>query len=263
MFGGVFMIRKLKILGTYSPYPKGKHNCPGFLVISDSSKIMLDCGNGALRLLNFPEDLKNLSVIISHMHNDHFGDLGILQYTSYSHYNLGLINDKITIYLPSASNKTKTSSEDKVSGIINEDFAFAEYRYISNNTAIQIGDISVSFLKTSHSQDSYAIKLEDKNSYKIVYTSDISFRDKADIVQFATDTDILICEASLLKEHGFSEFNSHLTAEQAALIAKEANAKSLILTHFWPEEDTNKYLQEAREIFGKTKIAVENDVYFL
>ena len=67
----------------------------------------------------------------------------------------------------------------------------------------------------------------------------------------------LICESSLLKEHGFPEINAHLTAEQAATIAKEAGVKGLILTHFWPEEPLEKYVQEAKKVFPNIIPAVE------
>ena len=59
----------------------------------------------------------------------------------------------------------------------------------------------------------------------------------------------MICESSLLKSYGFPEINSHLTAEQAAIIAKQANVKGLALTHFWPEENIQNYLDEARKFF--------------
>lgn len=41
------------------------------------------------------------------------------------------------------------------------------------------------------------------------------------------------------------------------MIAKYANAKKLVLTHFWPEEDTKLYLDEALEIFENTIIPAE------
>ena len=54
-------------LGTISPYTKGNMNCPGFLVEYNSKKILLDCGNGITRLLNFPNDLKDLNVILLYL----------------------------------------------------------------------------------------------------------------------------------------------------------------------------------------------------
>ena len=62
-------------LGTVSPYTKGDKNCPGFLIEYKNNKYLLDCGNGITRLLNFPDDLINLKIFISHLHPDHFGDL--------------------------------------------------------------------------------------------------------------------------------------------------------------------------------------------
>lgn len=39
---------KIEIMpvGTVSPYCKGKHNCPGFLIKYKDKRILLDCGNG-------------------------------------------------------------------------------------------------------------------------------------------------------------------------------------------------------------------------
>ena len=87
-------------LGTISPYTKNDMNCPGYLIKYNNKKILLDCGNGITRLLSFPNDLENLNVIITHYHKDHFGDLGALQYASYVYHNLGLLSDKIKIYIP-------------------------------------------------------------------------------------------------------------------------------------------------------------------
>lgn len=248
------MIRAIKVLGTYSPHPKGKHNCPGFLVITDKGKILLDCGNGALSLMKFPSDLKNLSVIISHMHNDHYGDLGALQYTSFSNHNLRLINDKIKIYLPA-------SPLNKTSVITSEEFSYATYSFIDETQTLKIDDVTVSFLRTTHSEESYAIKLQDNNSFTLVYTSDISYKDKDAIVKFAHNANLLICESSLLEEHGFPEYCSHLTAKQAAYIAKEANVSKLLLTHFWPNENVTKYLEEANAVFDRVSLAKECDIW--
>ena len=66
---------QLKVLGTVSPYSKEEKNCPGFLVTTENNKILLDCGNGITRNLNFPEDLNNLTIIISHLHRDHYSDI--------------------------------------------------------------------------------------------------------------------------------------------------------------------------------------------
>ena len=70
------------------------------LVEGAGKKFLLDCGNGISRLLNFPDDLENLKIFISHYHKDHYGELGIIQYVSYVYHNLGLLEHPIEIYLP-------------------------------------------------------------------------------------------------------------------------------------------------------------------
>lgn len=107
--------------------------------------------------------------------------------------------------------------------------------------------------------ETYAIKVTN-GERNIVYTSDTSFSSKDKIINFAQDSDLLICESSLLKSYGFPEINSHLTAEQAGIIAKEANTKGLILTHFWPEELPEKFVEEAKKVFPKVIAANEGQI---
>ena len=124
-------------LGTISPYTKGNMNCPGFLVEYNSKKILLDCGNGITRLLNFPNDLKDLNVIITHYHKDHFGDLGALQYASYVYHNLGLLDKKINIYLPKNDigfNKTLITSNNE---------SYSDYYDIDNSCSFLIDDLDI------------------------------------------------------------------------------------------------------------------------
>ena len=90
---------KIIPLGTVSPYPRENNNCPGYLVKLKYQKILLDCGNGITRLLNLPSDLENLNIVITHYHKDHFADIGGLQYASYVYHNLGLLDNKINVYL--------------------------------------------------------------------------------------------------------------------------------------------------------------------
>ena len=241
---------KLKVLGTMSPIATKEKNCPGFLITDGKYKLMLDCGSGSHKLLNYPNDLENFHVIITHLHEDHYNDIGNLQYGSYCFHNQKRIEKPIQVSLPK-------TPEYKYKKVIDEKEAFAEYNIINEKDQIKFGNLNISFLKTDHAVETYAIKVENENK-TIVYTSDTSFSGKDKLVNFAKGADLLICESSLLKEHGFPEINSHLTAEQAAKIAKQANVKGLALTHFWPEEDVKKYVKEAKGIF-KNVIALKEE----
>ncbi len=240
---------KLKVLGTQSPYNTKKHNCPGFFIQEGENLLMLDCGSGTHKMLKYPKDLQNLSVIISHLHRDHYNDIYNLQYASFVFHNQKRIDSPINIYLPQSPNSI---NED----IKAESNSFANYHEISENTKINIGNMQVTFCTTDHPVETYAIKVTNGKT-SIVYTSDTSFSSKDRIVQFAKGADLLICEASLLESYGFPEINSHLTAKQAGIIAREAKVKELMLTHFWPEENTRQYLKEAKKEFKRVVIAKE------
>lgn len=237
-------------LGTVSPYAKGNMNCPGFLIKYNNKKILLDCGNGITRLLDFPNDLKNLNVIITHYHKDHFGDIGALQYASYVYHNLGLLDKKIKIYLPKNDigfNKASITSNNE---------NYFDYYDIDNSCSFNIDDLNITFEdNNSHTINSYMVKLQNKD-FKIVYTSDIGIINFNNLIDFCKDADLIICESSFLKKHN-SNSKTHFTAYDASILATKSNAQKLLLTHFWPEEDKKLYLEEAKKNFQNVEIAEE------
>lgn len=238
-------------LGTVSPYPKENMNCPGFLIKYNNKNVLLDCGNGITRLLKLPKDLENLNVIITHYHKDHFGDIGALQYASYVYHNLGFLNSKIKIYLP--ENDINFSKQM----IISSPESYAEYFDINDNFSFSVDDLNVSFKdNNSHSIESFMVKLQNKD-FKIVYTSDVGITNFNALIDFCKDADLLICESSFLKRHN-SNSKAHLTAYDASILAKKSNSKKLLLTHFWPEEDKNSYLNEAMQNFQNVEASHEN-----
>ena len=222
-------------LGTVSPYCKRNKNCPGFLIESNNFKILLDCGNGISKLLKMPEDLENLIIIISHLHKDHYGDISSIAYASYVYKNLGYIKNKIKVYIPNDS--------------FLQDFAyltnFGEENYFeiipyTYNDKITLNNIQITFSINPHPILTHSIKItDDKKS--IVYSSDTGYKNNS-LESFAKNCDLLICETSFLKEQK-KQSDYHLSTIEAATIAKRANVKSLVLTHFWPEIQKNLYIK--------------------
>lgn len=79
----------------------------------------------------------------------------------------------------------------------------------------------------------------------------------ANAVEIARGAKILLCESTYQEEHqdlAYKHF--HLTAKQAAMIAREAGAQQLILTHFSARYQNLKGFEtEAKAIFPNTHIA--------
>lgn len=244
---------EIKILGSVSPYCKDDKNCVGYLIKSNDNKILLDCGNGIARNMNMTTDLNNLTIIISHLHKDHYGELLSLGYASYINYRLGYLKDRIKVYLP----KTNKDIPDLefLNNFGNEHYMeFIIYDY---NTKLNIGDLEISFKLNPHQINTYSTKIKENNKI-FVYSADTGFK-KNSLYEFAKEADILLCESTYLIGQTKSSDN-HLYAYEAGIIAKEANVKQLVLTHFYPEIDRELYKLEAREYFKNTDIAIENKV---
>jgi len=77
-------------------------------------------------------------------------------------------------------------------------------------------------------------------------------------IKLAKNADLVITESTYLEEHKkLAEERDHLTAKQAATIAKKANAKKLCLTHLSRRymNKENKVLKEAKSVFPKSFLA--------
>lgn len=264
----------IKILGTVSPCCHESKNCPGFLIQENNSKVLLDCGNGITSLLNKEKDLQDLTIILSHLHKDHYGDLLSLAYLSYVYHKLGFLDKRIKVYIPKPNYQGEILTFNNSEG--NKITKFAEptlidYLYLTNlgkeqylefetydeTTILNIKDLELSFAKNPHQVNSYSTKVV-SNSANIVYSSDTGFQGNS-LENFAKNTDLLICESTYLKCHS-RESDNHLYAHEAGLIAKKANTNSLILNHFWPDIPKENYLAEAKEVFYNTEVAEEGKV---
>ncbi len=107
-----------------------------------------------------------------------------------------------------------------------------------------------------HDIDSFAIKVEAERK-SLVYSSDTIYNEK--LVRLAKDADLLLAEATLdVKMEGVD----HMTASETGKLAKEANAKMLVLTHVWPTFKDKHTIERAAENYdGDIECAGANKVF--
>jgi ribonuclease Z len=83
------------------------------------------------------------------------------------------------------------------------------------------------------------------------------------MIDHIRDADMIYHETTYLdnlRERADSRF--HSTTRQAALIAKKANVKRLLIGHFSSKYDTlEEFETEAREVFPNTELALEGVAY--
>ena len=95
---------------------------------------------------------------------------------------------------------------------------------------------------------------------KIVIILDTGMNSEA--IELARDADLLICESTFShEEQEKAQEYKHLTAHDAATIAKKAKVKQLILTHISQRYEHAPHIieKEAKKIFKNTKIVKDFD----
>ena len=81
-------------------------------------------------------------------------------------------------------------------------------------------------------------------------------------VSLAAGVDLLVCESTFLSDdQDLATAYGHMTASQAAWLARESGARRLVLTHFSQRyTDDARFLAEAGEIFPDVVVARDLDV---
>jgi ribonuclease Z len=95
---------------------------------------------------------------------------------------------------------------------------------------------------------------------RMVHVGDTGRTDN--LLEICHQADLLVIEATYLNEEvEMARDFAHLTARQAAELAREAQVKNLILTHVSRRYRERDVLSEARDTFPNTAVARDFDVY--
>jgi ribonuclease Z len=120
------------------------------------------------------------------------------------------------------------------------------------------------FIKEDGTVISYqSVTLPGTAGKKYVFCADTKYDES--IIPSIQDADMIYHETTYLdnlRERAEARF--HSTSKQAALIAKMANVKKLLVGHFSSKYDTlEEFEKEAREVFLNTELALEGTVYMI
>ena len=267
----------IKILGSASPYPKGEKNGQGLLVKYDRKNILLNCGSGVTRLMNFPDDLDNLNIIISSLRPEFITDLETIALAIDESKKLGYnSNTNINLYLPDGNTSNVTKNYPSYGRIkpytVTEKEPSERYSQITKQLSpYKINIIGLSNIKKLSDE----INLKRKKTYNgnpeaysfricttygdVTYIGNAS--NWAELIDFSKDSKYLICGA----EHTYGQYRKegNLYANEAAKLAESANIEKLILTQLHPEKSDEDYLREAKRYFENVEIAKEGKEYIL
>lgn len=223
----------LTVLGSDGSYPGPGGACSGFLLQGGGVKVWLDAGPGTLaNLQNFTPMSELDAIVISHKHADHSSDLQgfAVANTVVSHI------VPVSIYAPDGVGDELEPGTDKC----------LRWNRVHDNDRIEIGGLSLSFSRTDHGPETLALRV-DCDGKSFAYSSDTG--PNWTLSKLGPGIDLALCEATYLKDKEGS--GRHLSARQAAISARQAGVKQLVLTHLWPTIDVDSALEEAKNEFGQ------------
>jgi len=241
---------KLIVLGVAGAYTAAGEASPGYLIEHNNKYILLEAGPGITgRLAKFVPYQKLSAIIVSHLHFDHMLDLLPLSYV----YHI----EKITVplYFPKEKEKWLIDTYEA-----NEIMSFLDaYEIIDSKGSVQIDPFKIDFLPMNHRIETAGVRITTDDGV-IAYSGDTAYCEN--LVKLAKNADILLAEATYLEKDRERTREGHMTAKDAAKVAREANVKKLLLTHIWFEYDKEQSLSEAKsEYDGDVELAKEMKIY--
>jgi ribonuclease BN (tRNA processing enzyme) len=243
---------KIVVLGHYGSFAGRDGACSGYFIQTDKSTILVDCGNGILSRLQRYCRIEELdAIVVSHLHDDHIGDLRILRYAVETKQAFKQFDGPVKVFMP--------QSPAAIAEEIRQPAVF-DTEYIYDGLAVEIKGLSLRFALMEHSIESYAISIEE-GSKRTVYTADTVYNEK--LVVFSQNADLLISEATFANLSSLAISVPHMDALQAGLIARRAGVKQLLLTHFWYEENIKECVKAAKQNFSNVSAADELKEYIV
>ena len=259
------------MLGKSPSWQDADGACSGYLVQDAGHNLLLDCGSGVFSKLHARCDYVDVdTVLLSHMHADHFLDLVPFSYAlTYAPRQQPVPVDgwpgtsdpaRPALYAPAGARETfrhivRCWGNE---GLIEDAFTLHEYEPWDELTA---GPFHIRFCEVPHFTPTFAIELRSDGGRRFTYSADCSPNEQ--LIEFAKDTDLLLIEATLPRPERTGE-RGHLTPAEAGEHGKLARARHLVITHFSDELDHEWAREEAAAAFGGTvELAHEGAVYTL
>ncbi|SDL99876.1 MBL fold metallo-hydrolase [Sediminibacillus halophilus] len=240
---------KCTVIGYWGAYPEQGEATSAYLLEQDGFRCLIDCGSGVLSRLQSYIDIKELdAVVLSHYHQDHIADIGVLQYSWLVQNSLHNDNHMLPIY---------GHGEDET-GFAALNHRFTEGIAYQHDDPLEIGPFQFTFQRTTHPVPCFAMRIC-YGDQVIVYTGDSSFHQE--IIPFCSNADLLISECSFY--HGQDAAKAgHMTSSQCGELAAAAGVKQLLLTHLPHFGNRQDLVIEARKKFnGAIQLAYEGWIW--
>jgi ribonuclease BN (tRNA processing enzyme) len=208
-------------------------------------------------------------VVISHLHADHFFDLFPYSYGLLltprqqpvpvaGHPGTDSPARPRLIAPPDARRTLRAIGNSWGDGTIAESaFRLEEYE---TSSELEVGSLRLRFATVPHYVLTHAVEISSATTgRRLTFGADC--RPNDELVEFASDTDLLLVEATLPRPER-TGVRGHLTPGEAGDHARRAGARSVVLTHISDELDREWAREQGTQGFGgNVEIAREGESY--
>ena len=264
---------ELVLLGTGCPKVDYKRFGPSNIVITQKTKILIDCGSGITqRLDQIKVSTSDIDALfLTHLHSDHVVDLYQLIISSWHSYRI----KPWTIYGPKGTKKFVKKIMDAWKEERNQRIKYEarssinafniKVKEFKNLGKIKIKDLNIQYFEVDHKpvKFAYGFNFFHKNK-KLTISGDT--KPCENIMKYAQNADVLLHEVFIDGElkvtnkmrsrrtlHNVRSY--HTPSSLLGKIAKLTNCKKLVLTHLVPTKfNESKLKKTIRDDYGKNPI---------
>lgn len=241
---------KLQVLGSGGPELDDGRNSSGYLIwYKNKARVLIDMGAGSSVEYGKSgaqfEDLQGM--LLTHLHVDHSADLPAFikgSYFSSRSTNLPLYGPAANDLMPSTSDYLQRLMGDKGAFAYLNDYVNkrtdANYKLIATDVPLVKGqtfeyslgnDIEAKSTFVHHGPVAAVAWRVELANCSIVFSGDMS--NQFDVLSaFANEADILVVSNAVPDNASGAALNLHMTPATIAKIAKQAQVKQLVLSHF-------------------------------
>lgn len=234
---------ELHVLGSAGSHAGPDRVCSGYLLETDDTRLLVDCGNGASATLQrFCEFTDLDGIVITHRHVDHCIDLIGMYYALRFHR-----DGHRTVRLYAAP-----EVHEMLTGLLDGDSAFA-FNEVFHHVPIhagdhfQVGDFDIRCFPSVHPVPTVSLRIE-AHGRTLAYSSDSA--GGPDLEEVARGCDLFLCEGTWLGDGSDIPPDIHLTASQAGALARKLGIERLMITHVLGSLDPERARKEAAKAFG-------------
>ncbi|MEV5755532.1 ribonuclease Z [Streptomyces tendae] len=290
-------VRELVVLGTASQVPTRHRNHNGYLLRWDGEGILFDPGEGTQRqMLRAGVAAHDLNrICVTHFHGDHsLGLAGVIQ-----RLNLDRVPHEITAHYPRSGQRF--FERLRYATAYRETVALTEAPVAADGPLAVTPAYTLDARRLSHPVESYGYRLTEPDGRRMlpdrlaahgikgpdvgriqrdgslhgVPLDEVSEVRRGQRFAFAMDTrlcegvhalaegcDLLVIESTFLDEdENLATDHGHLTAGQAARVARDAGVRHLVLTHFSQRySDPEEFERQARAAGYAGELTVARDL---